>query len=1188
MKKISIILLVVIAVSFAIAQEMQINPNPYREANLPETGEWAYQPTRPVPVWSFNNAPIMLLNSYYDYMIGSYNSTPLYVQPDPMYGGYFMTFHGKRTTTGNRRVFYSYINNGGIIETVGELTILNTNEGYPSLAVDPVSGKPIYAWHLNADADAQYEVQYAYDAYLFGGSGLISDPVTVINNPSVVLPPGTTDNEFIWPSVQIGPSPIAGHRRVYILARNAVSHVTNPCENVKIAYADFDADMLEFGDPLIWSYISIPTLDAWNHDTTTYRRPFFAFTVGNDGKLYYMGYHITYDASGSVVINEPDLDMFVCDNYGQGTWQRYTASSTVPSWNPPTMFGTGPGYFTNSSGVPYTNNELFWKITNSSHINAMFDPSGYVHSIGLWALHTSDNMVYSNLNVIKELRFNTTNNTFSINEVYPKAGSSNDNLIYQSWDSDGDFIVDNYIPASGDPEVVSDWNYPYWDSTAHSNAMAFHYNNFKITKPNAQGWMAAVWQNSWRAKEFNQNQNADYTQYATVPEIFISVSNDYGNNWSEPIVINSVDVAQFTGNRPMWVYPADIIQNIGMVNGYLTGKLALMFYHDNTWGAYSIDSPVGQNNGGYVKFMSLNIQMSNWNPSGISGHVKNSLTLQPISNATVSIGTTTSQTNTLGEYYFYTNPGTFTLAVSATGYHSQTIPNIAVNDGVVTYQEVLLVPSPRINITGLVQGGIPVQNLENANITITGISQYSGITNSNGIFTIANVIANQTYQYQISKEGYQAQTGQIVVTESDCDMGITYLYESILQPVSVTAQIQPGNNSVLVLWTAPPVRDNDTQSRLITKISSQNNRMITGYKIWRMANGQESQENLWVLIDQVTATQTSVVDTLWKYLQPGSYKYVVRTIYSGDIQSYPTLSYSCLRHVFGSISGMIYDLDNNVVANAIVTLHRVEPNGEGPYFGTSNNSGQFSISDIWYGDYNVLCASPGYCLSGQTQVHITENQNYISSFSLQDVIIAPVNAVANLTQNNTSVTINWELPEADNTRRFYGYKIWRLPSEAENNPALWTQLGNVILVTNYIDNAWSTLASGMYKYAVKAVYSGNYTSTAAFTNELEKTTANHLELDIVLQDKLISIYPNPMLDTAVVSYALVKAGSVTIDIYNINGQLVSTMKQKSSKGYNQAELKAVDNNGQLLPSGIYILRMNTGKVIVSQKLVVLK
>ncbi|MBM4399669.1 MAG: hypothetical protein FJ041_05000, partial [Candidatus Cloacimonetes bacterium] len=535
MKKNLLLLLVLVLTCIVNAHDLEQYRETCREINLPNSGNWSYQPTRPVPNWTFSCTPVSLLFSYYDYMIGSYNDCPLYAEPDPQYGGYFMTFHAKRTPTGQRRVYQCYVDENGVLEPQSEQPIVNNWEGYPTLAVDPVSGKPLYAWHANVDADAEYEVQFAYDRFLSGFTGIMSTPSIVFDNPSIVMPYNTTNNEFIWPSLQIGPSPTAGMRRAYVLARNAETNTVNPSENVKIAYADFNGDMLEMGSFLTWSYISIPLLDIWNHDTVTWRRPYLAFTVGNDGNIYCIGYHDARVIATDLPVNEPDLDVFVCPNYGQGTWTRYTAYSKTPTWNPPTNFGTGPGYFKNANNVPYTNEQIYWKIINSNHFNAVYNISGDLHFTGLWAFHNVDNLYYSQMNVIKEVRFNVNTQQFTINEVYPKSGLSSDNILWQPWDINGDNLVDTFNTSTGDPVIITDWNYPHWNDAAHSNAMTFHYNNFKVTKPNANGWMACVWQNSWRAKQYNQYQNTAYSQYANVPEIFISVSSNYGQDWSEPM-----------------------------------------------------------------------------------------------------------------------------------------------------------------------------------------------------------------------------------------------------------------------------------------------------------------------------------------------------------------------------------------------------------------------------------------------------------------------------------------------------------------------------------------------------------------------------------------------------------------------------------------------------------------------------
>ncbi|MDD4276532.1 MAG: hypothetical protein PHT37_01390, partial [Candidatus Cloacimonetes bacterium] len=57
-----------------------------------------------VPDYYFTHAPDALMTSYYDYMIGSYNSLPLRTIPDAAGGGYHLTFHAKTTPTGVRSV----------------------------------------------------------------------------------------------------------------------------------------------------------------------------------------------------------------------------------------------------------------------------------------------------------------------------------------------------------------------------------------------------------------------------------------------------------------------------------------------------------------------------------------------------------------------------------------------------------------------------------------------------------------------------------------------------------------------------------------------------------------------------------------------------------------------------------------------------------------------------------------------------------------------------------------------------------------------------------------------------------------------------------------------------------------------------------------------------------------------------
>lgn len=585
-----------------------------QEVNIPVYN--TIEPGRIPPTYTFSRIPNAILTSYYDYMIGSYNALPVQLVPDNAGGGYMMTYHGQRTPTGQRRAFYTYVDASGNMVGANEITNMVNREGYPTVAVDPVSGKPLYAWHANTDTDPELEVQFTSDAFFIGIPGLFNDLQTIINNPiSIQNPSGnvTTDNEFIWPSAVIGPSPVANKRRVYVVARNSITHSYGPSENPYIAYADFNGDDIENGIPLIWSYTSIPEMNGWNTGVE-WRRPFHAITCDTQGNLYYAGYHFATTSDGVTNINEADMDVFKCSNYGQGTWTRVSAFSDLPSWNPASSPG-GVGYFANSSGTPYANNQLTWAIANSSHLNATVDDLGRIHFPATFALGTSENTYYPLFQVMKEVIFNPTTNQFTISEIYPRKNPADTyNQCFQPWDRVAPWGVPEYV--NNELSFELHYPFPHWNDTLHDNAMLFHYNNVKITQGNGEGMLAAVWQDSQRARLYNSNGDPNYVNYANTPEICISVSSDNGNHWSDPIVLNNVETAQFAGLKPMWVYPAHKVKFVGMQGNQKVGKLGLMFYNDYTWGSYAITPPAHPNNdGGQVMFTELQIVFPEAGPS---------------------------------------------------------------------------------------------------------------------------------------------------------------------------------------------------------------------------------------------------------------------------------------------------------------------------------------------------------------------------------------------------------------------------------------------------------------------------------------------------------------------------------------------------------------------------------------------
>jgi hypothetical protein len=524
-----------------------------------------------------------------------------------------MTYHGTRTAIATRRVFSAYIDENGTWIYSSEISPNNTREGYPTMAVDPVSSKPLYAWHANTDADNQMEVMFVTDAFIEGVNALWNEYQTIVNNPtSITTPAGTTtDNEFIWPTAVIGPSPINGKRRVYVACSNSVTHAGIPVGNVLIAYADFNGDIIENGDLLVWSYTSIPELNLWNAGVSS-QSPNYALACDTAGNLYYLGYHTSYDAEGNIV-HTPDIDVFKCPSYGAGTWSRVTWDGTLPTWNPPSGPGL-PGYFVNEeTNTPFANEELFWKMHHSNHSNAGVDDIGRIHFPGLWFLSNSTGAYYPGLNYVKELVYDSQTGTLNVNEVFPQRSWQDDfNQAFAPWDMVSPWgVVDEYIEdgmGGSYPSMVSDWNFPYWDMNSHNNAMMNNCSNMKVTNSNGYGMMAMVWQNSHRSQMYNAHSNIEYQNYMNVPEIYISVTSNNGYSWSEPIILNSVTCPQLANMKPMWVYPADKVKYLGInQNGERVGKLGLMFFDDYTWGSGVIAPSEFPNDGGRVMFTELQI-----------------------------------------------------------------------------------------------------------------------------------------------------------------------------------------------------------------------------------------------------------------------------------------------------------------------------------------------------------------------------------------------------------------------------------------------------------------------------------------------------------------------------------------------------------------------------------------------------
>ncbi|PKN73008.1 MAG: hypothetical protein CVU50_04425 [Candidatus Cloacimonetes bacterium HGW-Cloacimonetes-3] len=87
----------------------------------------------------------------------------------------------------------------------------------------------------------------------------------------------------------------------------------------------------------------------------------------------------------------------------------------------------------------------------------------------------------------------------------------------------------------------------------------------------------------------------------------------------------------------------------------------------------------------------------------------------------------------------------------------------------------------------------------------------------------------------------------------------------------------------------------------------------------------------------------------------------------------------------------------------------------------------------------------------------------------------------------------------------------------------------------------------------------------------------------------LSVYPNPFNPTTTISCYLPIAGNVSVEVYNIKGQLVKKLIHGYLNiGNHQFIWDSEDDNNRKVSSGIYFLRIQSGKHCVVKKMVLMK
>ena len=486
----------------------------------------------------------------------------------------------------------------------------------------------------------------------------------------------------------------------------------------------------------------------------------------------------------------------------------------------------------------------------------------------------------------------------------------------------------------------------------------------------------------------------------------------------------------------------------------------------------------------------------------------------PLQNATVQItGGAQTTTNALGQYTIMNIiDGTYEVTANRYGYLPQTL-NVVIPEDSTVVQNFTLTQMPTVNVTGTIVGSdAQGVGLPGATISLTGYENYNATANSLGQFTIPGVYTNETYQYQASAVGYQITNGTINVGTTDYNMGTITVSEIAYTPRNIVATQDGDLQSVTVAWQAP-----DPDAVDITESFESETFPPPDWTQIVTNNGPANTAGVyptWCRFGTVTDGTTTVTPP------EGSWQAGFWWDYNHQDEWLITPQFNCPQGSFLTFNtyafyGSVHDdhyyvkITNNNGASWDVLWDASALTGGYNVYQTpvqidlSAYAGQqvkvaWHVSDppsndgMWYNWFidNVVIGNRATTIRFAESEMLTKsisdkNAQPLTAYSLLPMSrdnTAPVSDAVKNTARNSDMTDTQAL-----RRSLLGYRVWRLVQGQEQNETTWTSLTpDLITALSYNDTGWAALQAGTYKWAVKAVYTNDVLSLAAFSNSVVK------------------------------------------------------------------------------------------------------
>jgi len=190
-----------------------------------------------------------------------------------------------------------------------------------------------------------------------------------------------------------------------------------------------------------------------------------------------------------------------------------------------------------------------------------------------------------------------------------------------------------------------------------------------------------------------------------------------------------------------------------------------------------------------------------------------------------------------------------------------------------------------------------------------------------------------------------------------------------------------------------------------------------------------------------------------------------------------------------------------------------------------------------------------------------------------DIAYASVPTMNGAAIKGTSTFIPAIIIATDNSRELLGYNVYLDGVQEGNTTDLFWEFAGLENGVEYIAG-------------VEAVYDEGISDLVDITFLYEGTLVGDV---ISAATRLNGNYPNPFNPVTNIAYSIKETGNVTLEVYNLKGQLVKTLVNDVKETGDYTEIwNGTDNTGKSVSSGVYFYKMKASNYTATKKMILMK